>query len=395
MKKKFFAIVISVLLLASCGQKPDDGGGEDEKERVYYLSRTMSAGEKYIIKRDNAATDVLKYIDLSSGDMGMKPLCSRPNCAHTDNSCAAYSLREAEYPFLRNEKLYYFDLEHNLKNEVVGYAFYQAETDGTGQKKLFSTESGNLDQVNLFGDVLVLSFYADETDDFYTGSARNYRIYAYDFSELRLVYDTGTIYDGGLYVWGAIDGYLYIQYRGRDYPVDVPLGKSIWDYMGDKNSIFYKDFINEQRRLSLNRQDPLNPEYEVIGLYIYVAGDCYYVFDEDAQTLRRTNAVTGKTDVFYEGYKIRDDAFYEIDGKVFLLVGSGVDGDERRMIYYNGSGFTEIDGSAEFGFYYETGDYLFGSFVDADDNYITGYISKSDFYKGDWDKFEQWDEFIF
>jgi hypothetical protein len=350
--------------LAACAENR-----AEDFDDAYYINISKGVSKQYKL---STANGLLSYTDFYTEDFAPMPLCAKLNCTHNSEICTAFSLKEARCPFYYGENLYYFIYSNSNICE-----FYRAETDGTNQSLILKFDDNfNLEQVSFFNKKLVVNMFQEVIIDGNYG--RNYRIYIYDFSKLKLIYETGIKYEVGINHIGIIDDYLYLQYSGRDYPVDVPLGESIWDYMGDKDSIFYKDYVMQFWKMPLEQKNHINPEYETIDAYqIYIFDEYYYVLvDESSDILYKTNAVTGETDVFFEGFNGMIDMFEIIDDKIFMRIGNFRLG-ESRWIYYDGHEFISVENATSFVFDFEVGEYIFGFYEGKQ-----GYIKKSDFYDG-------------
>jgi hypothetical protein len=381
MKKITLAAIISLVLLTSCVGNPN---GETD-ENIYYLNAFMSVGEQFILY----SGDLLEYVDFTSGDMAKKPLCSKPNCEHKSENCAAYSLRAASSPFIYNEKLYYFKTGYDEnKSNSFGY-FCQAETDGTNQKTLFKSEIGWFIAYEQFTNGKLI-FYAFENG---LNNVRNYRVYLYDFSKVTLIFETGMKYNSGITVFGIIGNELFCEYRGRDYPIEIPADKLL-EYMTDKNSVYYQDFAIEIRKIPLSQKDPLNPEYEVI----YPNEDGWLAILDDANYYFSNNEIYLVNDAMEKIEKIdlsliTEDAdlvtLFTCDDKLFVRTGNP---DEEtgfwknfRDYCYDGSEFMSIGDELVFNIAFGTEEYFFGYFYDITE----GYIKKSDYYSENWDGFAE------
>jgi hypothetical protein len=398
--KKLISIIIAAALLTACGKEQEIINSGD---RIYHLESSLSAGSHHIILNTGG---LLQYIDLSGGDMSKKPLCSKPNCTHNNDKCSAYLLKNAEYPFISDNKLYYFLGEWRDDKEATVVKFCQSETDGTRQKTLFEIDAGfsvGFPQISNSGK-LVFEIYKDLMPNKDNDGARIYKIYYYDFSELTLVYESGIIYDGGVGVTGIFGDYIFVSYGGREYPVSIPDGE-LFKYIEDKNSIYWKDYINEQWKMPLNQEDVLNPVYENLDEgWCYSTDDYYYSGKEISKgselsnKFTKTNITTGEIETItapegFSGLLVFDEELFVRTGKI----NDGESGrylhENYRLYHYDNSQFTEIENMGNFIHLFETADYLFGSVVVGDNEYDTlnGYILKSDFLNGDLDKFTEWE----
>ena len=410
MKKKLSLILIILIILSSCASEVNINNDTTEKITFDFF---MTAGNQYILHKG----DLLRYTDLASGDMTKHLFCVKPNCMHDDNICTAFMLRGVRNAFMYNGKLYYFMVHGG--DAGVDNGLYQADVDGSNQKLIFRAEEDYYlsDAIFLNGNLLFI-YYKMEVNDSGSTGVNNFA-YIYDFKNITLFYETGIIYDGGIGFSGIIGEYIYINYRGRDYSVEVPPGK-MHEYISDKDSVYWQDYINEVRKMSPEQKNPRKPKYEVIEVEmdfsIAVLGDCYYYISSDEQVVYRINVVTNEKDVVFTARDTILFSLHVFDGRLFVstmdISGDFQSGnfrftDNYRVYYYDNSVFNPVSDEneeTEFRIMYETEEYFFGYVIvplnKKDDrlkiiingeehdysftfNYM--YILKTDYYSGNWD----------
>jgi len=144
--------------------------------------------------------------------------------------------------------------------------------------------------------------------------------------------------------------------------------------------------------MPIKQKDSKNPSYKKLDFdndYVFILGDSYYYTDskESVKKVYRTDTKTNKTDVIYTS----DDADWLfirlLDNKIFINVGDD-ETDEAtgllkniRCFYYNGSEFIEINNNLSI--LCESEDYIFGGIdIGIGNNFIMGYVKKTDFYDG-------------
>lgn len=374
-RKTLLIMLTALLLFTACNTNGNQYYNTNDDVALNFIYSVSE--RRYLL---TVADEVLIYRDLSDPASSAKPLCGKPNCTHDNENCAAYSLKEVRYPFFYNDKLYYF---HEA-------AFYSSNKDGTNQRRIFSIDEGfYLENVKLFNEIMVFNIYSEELDGFNHG--RNYRVCAYDFlnSKFNLVLETGVKYNSGISHIGIINGCLYSFYTGRDYPLEVNVNEDIWELRLDKNSIFYKDYYYEYRKIPLIQNNPLDYEYEVVNITaseLIILDDYIFAYSEDEYPaeLYRINVITNESDLIFTGGIIYLQIY---DGKIQLRTGEYNEETKRvefknpKRYYLSGDKFIEIENAGYFNFYYESEEYLFGVFGGLDD-YVKGYIKKTDYYNG-------------
>jgi len=386
MKKKLSIILTALILLTSCSHEVNINN--DTTEKVSFLRGShFSVGNQYLLKN----MDLLQYIDLTSGDMSWNPLCSKPNCRHDDDSCAAFMLRMVMNPFIYKDKLYYFMWYGN--DVGVEDGLYQADTDGTNQKLIFKPEENEfIYNAWFFNGNLVFAYRKKEHSDILYGDlshlGHTYRFYIYNFESVTLFYETGLIYNEEFFFHGIIGNDVYFDYRARDSYFDVPFGQ-FYEYIEDKNSEYWQGMVSERRIMPLGQKDPANPKYETVkedwffGVLV-ISGDSYYYFNEDME-FYSVNTRTNKKALISPPHDTYADILQVFDGKVFVMT-FDKNNDYFGSYYYENDEFVKIEENDYFFLIiFETEDYFFGYFSTSPTEVIYGYFSKTDYYSGNWD----------
>jgi len=383
MKMKLSLILTALILFTSCSRNSAPREiSIDTSEKIFSWG-AMTAGNQYLFYTG----DLLRFVDLTSGDMTKHALCSKPNCKHDNDLCAAYMLRIVKKPFIYNKKFYYFMWYGN--DLGIDNGLYQAETDGTNQKLIFKLEDNyGVEQVSLFNGNLIFTAFKDDFNDSWH-RARSYRAYIYDFNKVSLFFESENKYDAVLGFYGIIGEHIYLRHQGRDYHVDIPADE-FYKYINDKNSAYWQGLIYETRKMPLVQADPKNPVYEVIeadtGFGMYFLGDCYYFYANDENAVYRVNTTTNKSDIIFS-HNINFYTLNLLDGKVFITT-VDMNGENFSTQYYDGSKFIPVGKKGEgapFQILFETEDYFFGFDIDFSDELIYRYILKTDYYNGNWD----------
>ena len=402
--KKFILLAALLIILTSCANSSKENNTEpDGTEKIgFYRGANKTFGAEYILFTEDQN---LKFIDLSLNDMTAYPLCSKPNCKHdqSEGLCAAFALSEAKYPFIYNNKLYYFMFISGDFGEQPEGGLYQADTDGTNQKLIFKADDNFffLFEVYFWNGKLFFTAAEAKPNEYggfsLSGPGINMRIYVYDFEEVSLILETGLIYDGGINLKGIIEDSLFIEYMGRDYEIDIP-PEEIYEYVSDKNSIYWQDYVWETRKMSIVQKTPLYPIYEVVKTEnpIITFKDCYYYISSSGLSVLQVNIKTNKTNEIFTAHDTYLYSLKVFDDKLFIMT-MGIEGDMKsgnyRYIgnlqgsYYDGSKLTRIGSAGEemkVSIQFESNDYFFGYVSDISDEIIRVYIPKSDFYSGNW-----------
>lgn|GEM_PF-4052104 len=188
--KLILLTIAVIILLTSCAKKNDTGDSSDDTrqgtsangetlkmqnesedsygsaagsgilEIVDYESCMTEEGFYYLKNIDTDTDDYMLIMHLNISSMLEIPLCNKPNCKHTDDSCNAYVKSVTEtYLFTNKDKLYLVIADSDRVNDIysgnpeastgftvigVGSApqtIYRMNLDGTNRTKLMELDS--------------------------------------------------------------------------------------------------------------------------------------------------------------------------------------------------------------------------------------------------------------
>ena len=130
----FTAMILTVVLLASCGDSGDPRFAADEYLEAYDQNRNLppifdglcKSGDTFYICTHSGKV-LLQLFDGKSG-MSM-PLCIKPECTHTDDSCNAVLSGYANGLSVYEGRLYWAGVSNDFN-----YAVYSESLDGTGRQ---------------------------------------------------------------------------------------------------------------------------------------------------------------------------------------------------------------------------------------------------------------------
>lgn len=180
-----------VMSLSACGTEGKDPGKIDYNQYIYGHGRTAYTENSYIFMSRGGKVSALEPT-LSAP---LTPLCLRPECTHTDNTCSAYL--DTDSVFASGDALYYLAQDENRE-----YGVYRADLNGGRRKcirKLPILDQGGIGFAHrIYGDHLAIELTRWSKD------AESSAIYLADLtdpnSELQLVLggedNTQTVYSG-------------------------------------------------------------------------------------------------------------------------------------------------------------------------------------------------------
>ena len=139
-----------VMSLSACGAEGKDPGKIDYNQYIYGHGRTAYTENSYIFMSRGGKVSALEPT-LSAP---LTPLCLRPECTHTDNTCSAYL--NTDSVFASGDALYYLAQDENRE-----YGVYRADLNGGGRKcirKLPMLDQGGIGfTYRIYGDHLALA----------------------------------------------------------------------------------------------------------------------------------------------------------------------------------------------------------------------------------------------
>ncbi len=139
-----------VMSLSACGTEGKDPGKIDYNQYIYSHGRTAYTENSYIFMSRGGKVSALEPT-LSAP---LTPLCLRPECTHTDNTCSAYL--DTDSVFASGDALYYIGMD-----DTGRYGVYRADLTGGGRKcirKLPMLDQGGIGfTYRIYGDHLALA----------------------------------------------------------------------------------------------------------------------------------------------------------------------------------------------------------------------------------------------
>ncbi len=219
MKKivKIIALVLSLMMLVSCGA--NSAGSIDSEP--YQISRSRnfySIGEFYI------NGNILYFGDFNS--LVSVPICSKPNCTHSGDECAAYGFADsAMIVYDGDSHLYYFTNEIKQENGEMFYLceIWKCSTDGTERVKVASLPDGltTIDSTHMVLDGDTLYFCTKNIGFSALGiqtDSTSAQLYSFCLSngELEEIMEICSGYKASADPRGIFNGQLYVTYQAYD-----------------------------------------------------------------------------------------------------------------------------------------------------------------------------------
>lgn len=249
--KRFVLAVSAAVLCASallCGCGGDDNTSISPESTASIISQftdICNDGELFI----DSPNARLNFIDFKS--MKSAILCPSPNCPHNDPSdCPSFGMMN--HPVIYGGRLYFFkESREYIDGKVTDRTeLYSAEPDGTGKKKICSTDGGILnhyDRAVLLGDTLYFCMTKYGYDEFGSMTqSSEISLHSYSFSENKITKLThiGKGFDAGNWLYGVFGGEIYISfsYHETEY---IPKDYTSLDDMPEFEQILYKYSIAE------------------------------------------------------------------------------------------------------------------------------------------------------
>lgn len=134
---KLIAAVLSLTILSGCVKTDFPPSGCSERI-VWSFGNADEKGEFY-----SDSDGRLYFADFETMQSAL--LCSKPNCAHTNNKdCSSFGMRN--HPVLYGEKLYFFDVETDFDGDEITdtTTVYKSDPDGTNRSKVCEIVGLNL-----------------------------------------------------------------------------------------------------------------------------------------------------------------------------------------------------------------------------------------------------------
>lgn len=193
-------LLLTLGLLQGCQARASGADAEiDYNQYIYSHGFTAYTEDAYIFFENSQ----LKFLD-SALSAPLSILCIRPNCDHTDNSCAAYLASFSVYA--SDNKLYYME-----KDAEGHYGLYELGLDGTDRKLIRSIPL--LDASNLGFSYRIYGEYLALEVTYHTGSSDSSAVYLTEFrdakAEIVPIFGGKDNTDVSYYMTELRDGWLF------------------------------------------------------------------------------------------------------------------------------------------------------------------------------------------
>lgn len=233
-------VIAALMLLSGCNSNVTQN--ETQNREISRFSNLCNSGELYI---DNGKAVFFDFLSMTAA-----PLCSNPNCPHTDDkTCSAYNMHEI--PFIYNEKIYYFDsdiIDDGNNNFSDTTDIYISDLDGTNRSVVKTIENLCLEEVsNMFivGNNLYLFAVKHNFSEYGEyGSEQTKEVHFckfnlsdYSFTDMALL---GTDYSNNGHILGVFNDSIYFYYNYLETP-DTLLDCIIYKYKEYKYDLKSKE----------------------------------------------------------------------------------------------------------------------------------------------------------
>lgn len=211
-------VIAASVLLSGCNS--DAAQNEAQSREISRFSNLCSNGELYM--------DINKAMFYDFLSMTAAPLCSKPNCPHTDDkTCSAYNMHGI--PFIYNEKIYYFDseiIDDGNNNFSDTTDIYISDLDGTDRSVVKTIENLWLEEVsNMFIVGNNLYLFAEKHNFSEHGEHGReqtteirfckFNLSDYSFTDIALL---GTDYSNKGHILGVFNDSIYFYYDYLENP---------------------------------------------------------------------------------------------------------------------------------------------------------------------------------
>ena len=348
-----FAALTLLLGLAACG-----GGPAPQSDRlpeapfqgqvqapaqaaspIRFLGKRddIAAGARGVYFLGAGAPNVVYYYDEASGQA--VPLCARPECPHTDDSCTAWAPGML-YLLLDEQNgerpvLIYSSTEDPTGEEYPQVRLYRAGANGADRTLCMEYQSGRMDLQMAASDDFVY-FLSTEVDPASQSSVKC--LYQARLSDGKL--EKLKAYSEPTILLGAYDQKLVLEHNNDSYRSAVADVFEVDVTTGQETPLFHYE-------ASGRMVDDYNPEPHAVA---FSQGEALYILEPAggrAAQLRRRDLRTGEEQVIaegvpYYGSQVAEDGCFA-DGKLLLTCteaktdGSGVSGSTFAVDLADGS----------------------------------------------------------
>lgn len=348
-----FAALTLLLGLAACGgppapqsdrlpEAPSQGQAQAPAQAaspIRFLGKRddVAAGARGVYFLGAGAPNVVYYYDEASGQV--VPLCARPECPHTDDSCTAWAPgmlyllldeQNGEQPVL-----IYSSTEDPTGEEYPQVRLYRAGANGAARTLCMEYQSGRMDLQMAASDDFVY-FLSTEVDPASQSSVKC--LYQARLSDGKL--EKLKAYSEPTILLGAYDQKLVLEHNNDSYRSAVADVFEVDVTTGQETPLFHYE-------ASGRMVDDYNPEPHAVA---FSQGEALYILESAggrAAQLRRRDLRTGEEQVIaegvpYYGSQVAEDGCFA-DGKLLLTCteaktdGSGVSGSTFAVDLADGS----------------------------------------------------------
>ncbi|HJB21802.1 MAG TPA: hypothetical protein H9773_08875 [Candidatus Fournierella merdavium] len=348
-----FAALTLLLGLAACGggpapqsdrlpEAPSQGQAQAPAQAaspIRFLGKRddIAAGARGVYFLGAGAPNVVYYYDEASGQA--VPLCARPECPHTDDSCTAWAPGML-YLLLDEQNgerpvLIYSSTEDPTGEEYPQVRLYRAGANGADRTLCMEYQSGRMDLQMAASDDFVY-FLSTEVDPASQSSVKC--LYQARLSDGKL--EKLKAYSEPTILLGAYDQKLVLEHNNDSYRSAVADVFEVDVTTGQETPLFHYEASGQM-------VDDYNPEPHAVA---FSQGEALYILEPAggrAAQLRRRDLRTGEEQVIaegvpYYGSQVAEDGCFA-DGKLLLTCteaktdGSGVSGSTFAVDLADGS----------------------------------------------------------
>ena len=376
---KLWLAVLVAVVLSGCGKAPPAESGCREIE---IFSSVTDSG---IV---TTYPEPLQFVDFESKESAV--LCSEPDCDHqwhSDNDyCPAFE--EHRYPFVYNGELYFFrsEMYRDSEGEVVDTCnLMKSDVSGTNEKTVCSVPGPGVTSLYVYLDQDVLYFPVNEYESSGAGNdERKVTLYACDLRG-REAESCGVLVEGkdaSVRTYGMTEDQMF--YDTFTFTADVEADMTAEEI---EALIEIKSYVMDVKTKEVRANELPKPAF--------VYGGCYYYNRDDGLYSRRL-ADGSETLIAERMFETEGGlSCYYADGKLF--VGERPDGGSLYDIYLryydmesgkltdigeNNKVCTIVLAAYKDEYFLSLGDYK-----QEDSMTKLAYIKKSDFLKGEFDRY--------
>lgn len=361
MKKLISVIIILSCILIGCRGKKEYVSSSNH---IQYINSVYSITDELWLSSMNG----INYNDFEKGTRVYA--CNKLNCPHdSDSGCMAYPDEEKgegffEYPFLYNDKLYYFDSRYE---EVL---LISSNPDGS-EKEVVGEHRIELRGMDVLRVESKLYYWGiveekESTNDGYIDTlSANYEVYEMDLisGDIKQLSNFGTFYDFNVDKLIYSDGYIYFTYMvqqnsWKDTPYAHPKDRlEAFIELSIKDIVELVDLQGVLGKINIDSGEqelyPLNS----LDTIVAVTEDKIFIATEDEEELIYYDKNWENKTVLYPAQMIANGMMYTydfIDNQLILNVFESYD---KLGNYYvwddSGNKFIDLEFNVEYSISFE------------------------------------------